>query len=371
MATLARSLDVAARIASRIARDVLRAEIGADGASALAAARGVAALGNERHEAVAREVASCAERLGVPVLFLKGMALHLTHRTPIDSRSSSDVDVLVADRSLPALAHALQREGFRPDLGGPACEHQLPALHRAAGECVDLHRFLPGVRLPGDRGFAGALSLARRELLEPVAELAGECFVPAPAVLAAHALVHGLAQHGFAPGSYPGTRMLADLLDLGWGDAGASLHYDQAVGLTSHVRSDEARAVWVLCAALRAGETFPAILRSDGSPAHVLLAHVLAGATDPTYREALKLRTLGSSPSRLPRPLAWARDAVRALSPTRAQIEALHGGRSSLLRASARRLARPFDLARRAIRAARSAAQVRGRPRTRWARIKE
>jgi putative nucleotidyltransferase-like protein len=305
----------------------------------------------------------------VPLVVLKGMALHLTRRTPIDSRAASDVDLLVADRSLPALAEALEREGFRPDAGGPACEHQLPALHRASGECVDLHRFLPGVRLPGERGFAGASSLARQGLLDPVAELGVECFVPAPAVLAAHALVHGVAQHGFAPGSYPGTRMLADLLDLGWGDGEASSRYDEAVGLTSHVRSEEARAVWALCAALRAGESLPAILRSDGSPAHVLLAHILAGAEDPAYREALKLRALGSSPSRLPRSLAWIRDAARAMAPTRAQIEALHGGRSSLLRTSARRLARPFDLARRAFGAARRAGQVR-RPRARWARMK-
>jgi hypothetical protein len=366
---VARRLDLAARIAARIPRDALREEIGADGASSLAASRGVVALGNERHLEVAREVAGCAALLGTPLVFLKGTALHLTERTSLDSRTSSDVDVLAAEDDLQVLADALLREGFRPDDGGPPCEHQLPALYRGPGESIDLHRFLPGVRLPGERTFAGAGSLARRGLLRPLPGLAGECSAPSPAVLAAHALVHGVAQNGFAPGSYPGMRMLGDLLDLGVREADAGSLCDEAASFASHVRPGEVQAVWALCAALAAAEPFPPVLRPRGRPADVLLAHIVAGATDAAYRDSLKLRALGGGPSRLPRALAWTRDAARALYPSRAHLEALHGGPLPTLRATALRLARAFRLAGRALRSARSVATVRRRPRMPWARI--
>jgi len=366
---LARRLDLAPRIASRIAREALHAEAGPSGAAAFAAARGVAALGNERHESVAREAAVCAAGLGIPVVLLKGVALHLTGRTPIDARASSDVDLLVPEGSLDVLSQALYRQGFRPDRGGPTCEHQVPSLHRASGECLDLHRFLPGVRLPGERGFAGMHALGRHGLVERAPSMPGDAFVPAPGLLAAHALVHGVAQHGFAPWSYPGTRMLADLVDLGWGDAAGRPAFDEAVRLVSHVAPPEARAVWDTCAVLREGALLPSVLRGDGSPAHALLAHVLAGATDPAYRDALRLRALGSSPSRLPHAFAWVRDAARAMAPSRAQTEALHAGPASPLRVAVLRLARPFDLAGRALRATVSAARLRLRPRRVGARM--
>jgi hypothetical protein len=361
-AALARSLDLAARIAARTPRPRLGEEVGLHGARALTAAQGVAALNNERLLDIVREVAGCAAEVQVPIVLLKGMALHWTGRTPVDARAASDVDVLVAEPHLAAIDDALRRQGFRATDGGPPCEHQLPAFQREPGEAVDVHRFLPGVCLKGKRGFAGTPSLRERGLLVRLADLPGEAWAPSAPVLAAHVLVHGIAQHGFAPQSYPGTRMVADLLDLGVGDDDSVDVWNQATRFTSgHVDDDEAGAVWDLCVRLRKGEPLPEVLRPRERPSDALLAHILAGALDPAYRRALKLRVLGSGPSLLPRPLAWARDAAQALWPTRRQIEGLHGERVTALGALALRAARPFDLAWRAWQASRSAAAVRGR----------
>jgi hypothetical protein len=191
---------------------------------------------------------------------------------------------------------------------------------------VELHRFLPGVRLRGAPGFATAEELAERDLLRsPTGALHG-CWVPSRDVLGAHALVHGIAQHGLSPRSYPLMRMLADLVDLGWGAPGHGEAAAAAADLTArHVSRDEREAVLDLCRRLRAGEALPDRLTRRAGPAHRLLGHVLAGSLDPSYSDSLKLRALGSGPSLSPRPLVWLREAGRALFPGRARMEALHG----------------------------------------------
>ena len=174
----------------------------------------------------------------------------------------------------------------------------------------------------------------------------------------AHALAHGVAQNGFAPGSYPGTRMLADLLDLGMGDPDAGSLWDEVSRLVSHVRPGRSRAVSALCAGLRTAEALPGVLRRDGPPAEVLARpHRRGGHRPRLSRVRSSFARSGADP---PAFLPWrgSRDAARALCPSRAEVEGLHGGPLGALRATGLRLARPFDLA--AARPARRPARGRG-----------
>jgi Uncharacterised nucleotidyltransferase len=359
---LSRALDLGPRIALRNSRAALDQELGAAEARALVAALGATILSSETLLRTTREVAEAAAELGVTIVVLKGMALHLTGRTPIGARGASDVDVLVSDADLPAIAGALERRGFRADRGGPPCEHQLPGLQRGPGENVDVHRFVPGVCLPGHRGFADVTGLERCGLLDPLPALAGRSFAPALPVLAAHALVHGIAQHGFAPQSYPLMRMVCDLVDLGVGRPSAAAMWAAATTLAhGYVDAAETAATWELCERLSAGAPVPSVLRGDTITADTLLAHILASAQDTAYRDSLRLRVFGSAPSLLPRPVAWLRDVARSLWPSDAHLRALSAGRPRLFGLVGARLGRPVTQARRAARACWSAARIRRR----------
>lgn len=362
-APLARLLDLAPRIAERTEPRILEGDLGAEGARALRASQGVAALDTTRLLDLCHEVAATAARIRVPVVFLKGMALHLTGRTPVGARIACDVDVLAPRDGTAALSAALRVAGFSAFRGAVSCDHQLTPLGRRPGETVEIHRFLPGIRLPGEPAFATAEGLTARDLLDRLS-LPGEAWAPKATLLAAHALVHGIAQHGFAPRSYPMTRMLADLMDLSWGDREHEARREEALALVvEHVGREEALAAWDLCGRLRDGESVGPAVGDAGPPLSRLLAHVLAGALEAEYADSLKIRVLGSGPSHLPHPLAWARDAARAVWPTREQMEGLRGQPMSTGGILAARCARPFDLAGRAWRAARRAARVRNRAR--------
>jgi hypothetical protein len=359
---LARALDLAPRIAVRTDRATLEAELGAEAARMLLAIGAVAQLSTEALLDLAREVVDVARRASVELVFLKGMALQLTGRVRPGARWACDVDVLVPSARIADLAAALADRGYQ-ELTAPACEHQWAPLRRPSGETVELHRFLPGVRLTGESGFATVEGLRRQGLLIPLPDFGRTATAPSETVMAAHALAHGIAQHGFAPGSYPMSRMLADLQDLGWGDDG---HADVRASVLSMIERDvdegEVNAAWDLCAALRHGETPPSWIRSDAPLPWRLLAHVLAGALDARYRDGLKLRALGSGPSVLPRSLAVVRDAARSLWPSHARLAALHGRPVGDLGMVALRIARPFDVAWRAVRATWNAATAGGRP---------
>jgi len=364
-AALSRTLDLAPRIGARVPRDRLEAELGVVAARTVVSTYGVARLSWDALALLARAACAAAGEVGTPVVFLKGTALVLTGASLPGSRWAADVDVLVPEKHLDPLAAALRAKGFVSVGGLPECEHQLPPLQSPEGGTLELHRFLPGVRLPDEHGFATADALVAQGRLRPLDGLPG-ALVPDPVVLSAHALVHGIAQHGFAPGSYPLMRMLADLVDLGWGGGEGPRLEREALALTRrHVTEDEATAARVLCTMLEQGERVPAVLEGGAAPPLRLLAHVVAGALEPRYREALKLRVFGSGPSLLPRPLALVRDVARSLWPSRARLEALAGRHGSGFDAVVLRLERPFALAWRALRALRSAAALGGRSRTR------
>lgn len=355
---LASTLDLGPRIAARTPLEALQAELGEGGARSLLIANVKAALITAEILKCARLVAEAAAGLSVPVVFLKGVALRLTGVVEEGWRWLSDVDVLAPAGGARALAEALMSRGFRSD-GVPSQEQHLPPLKRGSLEMVELHNQVLGVRLSSRRRYATLEELQERGLLVLLPEMPGACFVPARELLVAHALAHGLAQHGLAPGSYPMTRMLADLVDLGLaGPDGARLLDAAHPWIARDVSRDETGAAMALCAALTKGDE-ALFAPESGRLEAVLLGHVAAGLTDDGYRTALRLAGLWGAPSGHARPIAWAITAFHTVFLTRAQVDMIYGRPRTELGYLGRRLARPLDLAWRLGRYAASAIRLR------------
>jgi hypothetical protein len=363
----ARLLDLDARIASRLDSAALAAELGAEGAAALLAARAAAAAAALLVEAAAREVAALAAALDQPLVLLKGAALAALGVAAAGSRRAGDLDLLAPAGREGVLQAALLARGFAPT-GLPGHEHQLPPLRAPSGAVVEVHRMVLGVRPAGGRS-ATLADLDGRGWLEPAPGLPAGLRVPARPVLAAHALVHGLAHHGHQPEGYPLARTLADLADLGAsGPAAAAadggrvrsewrreeLEARAAALVAADVAPAEAAAAFALARALAAGD-LDALAARPEAPAARLLAHLLAGASDPGYRQALKLRLLAPPLTDRGRLAGRAAAVLGALWLTRAQVDAVYGRPAHPLGYLGRRLARPFDLARRLLRAVRAA----------------
>jgi hypothetical protein len=332
---LARSFEVSARIATRRGRERLAAEVGEEAAEGFARdRRSAAAVGMRLMEEV-RRVAVVAAPLGIPLVLLKFAALEGTGLLAPGSRGACDVDLLAPGGRVRELWEALAAAGWRGS-GLPEAEHQLPALVRPEGGAVEIHRHLPGVRLEGTAS-ADHRALERLGMLRPLPGLPGRCAAPEPEVLAAHALVHGLGQHGYWPASYPLLKMVADLIDL---DAlgGRALSW-----VARDVPPPEAAAARRLVHRLAAGED-PAGWPPEGNDEEVLLRHLLAGRLDPGYEQALRLGLFRPQPSERSRPVQLARAVLGALFLTDAQIDAVYGAPRTRLGYLGRRLARPFDL---------------------------
>jgi hypothetical protein len=337
---LARRFEVSARIAVRQGRQRLAAELGEEAAAGFAGDRARAAAVGMRLMEEVRRVAGVAAALGVPLACLKFAALEGTGLLAAGSRGACDVDLLVPGERAGELWRALLAAGFRGS-GLPEAEHQLPALIGPQGGVVEIHRHLPGVRLAGAAS-ATFEALAAAGLLRPLPDLPGRCAAPTPEVQAAHALVHGLGQHGYWPSSYSLLKMVADLLDLGAAGPGA-LTDRAAAWVARDVSADEAAAVRRLTRRLAAGED-PAGWQGGEEE---LLRHILAGRLDAGYADALRLGLFRPQPSERSRPVQLARAVLGAVFLSDAQIEAVYGRPRSRLGYLGRRLARPFDLLRR------------------------
>src|SRR3954451_1112145 len=97
---LARRFEVAARIAARQGRERLAGELGPEAAAGLARERAAAAAVAMRLMAAAGQIAAVAAPLGIPLAFLKLVALEGTGLLAAGSRGACDVDVLApADRA--------------------------------------------------------------------------------------------------------------------------------------------------------------------------------------------------------------------------------------------------------------------------------
>ncbi len=361
---LARRFEIAARLAARLPRERWVEEVGERGAAELRRERSAAVAAEVRLLDLAREVATAAAAAGTPVALLKFAALAASGAAAPGSRPACDVDLLAPAAGAAALQAALLARGWSAS-PLPAGGHQLAALASPAGPAVELHLHLPGVRL-GRRGRSATYEdLARAGLLAPLPGWPAACRLPAREALAAHALAHGIAQHGFAPDAYGLLKMLGDLVDLGMDEALA----ERAGALVAaDVAAVEVAAARRLAAALAAGEDLGPRLAAGAAPGEpageiVLLRHALAGRLDPRYRAAMKLRRR-PQPGDGPRALAAARAVWDAVFLSRAQVAAIYGRPAGRWGYLGRRLARPFDLALRlAAYAAGSVARRRGAPR--------
>jgi hypothetical protein len=329
---VARRFEVSARIAVRQGRERLRAEVGEETAAGFARDRARAAAVGMRLMGEVRRVAEVAAELGCPLACLKLAALEGSGLLAAGSREACDADLLAPAERVEELWQALTAAGFHGS-GMPEAEHQLPALKGPQGGVIEIHRHLPGVRLEGGAS-ATWEALDRAGLLLPLPDLPGRCAAPAPEVLAAHVLVHGLGQHGYWPSSYSLLKMVADLQDL------EALDRRAEAWVARDVSETEIAAVRRLLERLTAGED-PA---GWTGPEEELLRHILAGRLDAEYAGALRLGLFRPQPSERSRPAQLARAVLGAVFLSDAQIDAVYGRPRTRLGYLGRRLARPFDL---------------------------
>lgn len=361
---LATRLGVVSRIADRLGPERLRDDLGGEAATEALAAYRREAVAATRLLALSRLVCSVAAREGIRIVPLKFAALCLSGAASPAWRPAADVDVLVANEDAGRLVAALAAEGFLVS-DGPAYAHQHPPLHHPRGGMLELHRTIPGVRLaPGSReaGLGDVIgSGLTRELEDPAG---GTLPVPVPALLAAHAIAHGVYQHGLEPAAYPPLRMLADLQDLA---ASAGRGADEVLAralplVAAEVAAEDARAAWALPGRL-AREGARAVLADAASPEACLLGHFLRGALDPEYARSLKLRSISTLPSDRRGPLGLLRQAWDAVALEPSQTRKLYGARTRAAHLAALAL-RPFHLAvklvRYALASVRHSRQARG-----------
>jgi hypothetical protein len=365
----ARRFEVSPRVAARLGRSRLAAELGSEVAAGFQRDLLATAAQGLRLQALLMDVAAVAAGRSIPLVLLKFAALEASGALVPGARAACDLDLMAPPERARELQEVLVAGGFRAS-GLPDSEHQLPALIHPAGGVLEVHRLMLGVR-PDGAGSATVATLERAGLLVPAADLPG-CFLPAREVQMAHVLVHGIGQHGFWPDSYPLLRTLSDLADLGFHDEAAAPLARRATGLVARdVSEAEAEAVRQLCAALVAGQDLvlsgregaplsrsagegpgeggPSSrsaegARSAGEGARLLLLHILAGRLAPDYASALRLSLFRSQPSDRRPAVRLVRSVLGAVFLSRAQIDAIYGPPRHPLGYLGRRLARPFDL---------------------------
>ena len=327
----AQALGLAERIGGRSGDERLIAELGHVAAARLLLARSRTRSRTTALLEAAREVAECAAAAGISVVALKGAALHLGGYVALGARPAGDVDVLVLPDRASALSERLAARGWRK-LSVASADHQLSPLVDATGRVVELHRYIPGVRVPaGGKRFARLGALEVGGLLDLLSTGTAGMLLPSRQLLIAHVTAHAIAQHGFAPGSYPLTRALADLCDLGVAEGGNESVWRL---VARDVSPGELAAVESLCRLLGEGDlTF---LTAQASVSRVLLTHAIAGAFDDAYRDSLTLPALLHRLAEDSRVLAIVRSGWRAvrfprhgITVARRVARALARGRSS------------------------------------------
>lgn len=307
--TLGTALDLLERIAARTPREVILRDLGPSAAAVVRSAFEAACLHTALQRRVHQDVLCANEKIGAPVVFLKGAALDLAGLVRTGSRLSADVDVLVprtAARGLVAslldLGYTCPRERRSP--------HHLPPLRSPSGMPLELHTEVPGLRL-GRARRPDADDLAAENGLRAVADVSGRAFIPTRPFLVAHAVVHGVDQHGLHPDQYPFARMLCDLSDLGVTPADLAEWHPLVDGDVS--RREAAACVDLVSLLADSHQVDP--LGDPKSAAGTLLRHLLAGTCD-SYRKAIEARSVlqrGFAPRRR----RLLRQAWRALSRAR------------------------------------------------------
>ena len=243
---LVRLFGTAARIAARHSEALLSRELGPENTVELRASRLRAVASQLRCEAAMEQVAELARGASIPLVYLKFAALSLAVELTEGSRDVGDLDVLVEGGQGQELHELLLGNGWRvTDLPPP--EQHLESIGHPLYGLVEVHRVIPGVQV-GLSGVSATLgALEEGGLIEALEDRPG-CWVPARACLVAHAMTHGLVQHGDAPASYPALRVFADLIDLGLGGEEGEALASEAAPLISRVLPEE--EVMARCRAL-------------------------------------------------------------------------------------------------------------------------
>lgn len=339
---LAGTLDLAVRIGARTPRALLEDELGENGADRFFEAHRQAAARCLLIENLCTSVAETVSDLGVSGVFLKGAAMLLAGHQPAGSRSMADIDVLTRQLDAPDLQQRLQSLGWR-EIPGPSGEHQLQLLTHTSGLGLEVHTMVRGVRVAGSHS-ATIDELLAGNLCAPLDGPLQGCFRPADELLLAHFLVHGIAQHGLKPRSYPMTRLIADAQDL----CSERERWDELLPkampwIGRDVSGEEAEAVRDLALRFRGGEKSAEIAAAGGFAGH-LLRHILGGVLDDRYRQSLRLRSLAHPLAARSRARTLARDAFHTVWLTRPQVEMLYGTPSTPFAYWGWRLWRPVDL---------------------------
>lgn len=342
----ARLLGLLPRVVDRLGPERLAAEVGPEAAEKALEGYRASALGSAKRVALARLVGRVAGRNGIRVVALKHAALCLAGVSSPAARSAADADVLVSDIDAARLTEALAEEGIVVS-DAPGYDHQHRPLIHPRGGVLELHRTVPGVRLSPREREVNLELVVERGLATPLS--AGEpcLFVPRLHVLLAHALAHGLFQHGLEPAAYPAFKLLADVADLS--RCGGEGLLEEALALVAaEVNEDDARAAWALPSLIRERGAAGVFDRPESAEAR-LLAHFVRGALEPEYGASIRLRSVLALPSDRAGLGGLLREAWRAVAINRAQARELYGATSPAGYALA--LAwRPFHLAGKLVR---------------------
>lgn len=349
------ALGLLPRIYARVAANVLRAELGASFDDAVRASHGSVARGLLL-ERTLRLVDESARTLGVSYALLKGSAIVRHLGSHLGARGACDVDVLVRPADAQRLHGELRRRGF----SAPTPTHpyfHLPLLSEPWGGAIELHTCLPDVRLGPHQPEATLDDLIEQDRAIPSAAASDRALLPDAETLLAHALAHGLAQHGYAPAGYPLLRMVADVSDLAPRlPTGARERVLR--GLAPAVPADEVLAVFHIADALVEGRI--ASLWTGNQGTSRLLRHMVLGPFDADYARGLKLQG-ALHELRGSRSLGALREYARStFALPEADVPRIYGdgaaGNEQRLK-----LLRPFDVAWRILRMLPDAAKIQAR----------
>lgn len=336
---LARRLDLSARIGGRLRLEQLEEELGHEQAVSFKHDHLATAAREGVFERSVTLLAEIARETGTPLVLLKHAALRAARITKPGWRRAGDVDVLVPARLARPFYETLSNRGYRWN-GTRAYEHQLPQLLDPYDTLIEIHRHIPGLQLPGADRFVTADDLLNAGLVTRE----GGALVPAPAVLAAHAVAHGLLQNAGAPRSSSPLRIVADCIDLLERDPRALVG---ATRLLSPVLDAQAlETIGELTELFARG----AIEEAKGN-VRKLFCHMVASQLDDDYERRLSLLTITRPLSQHARWRASLNAAFVALFPDRTAMTLLYGGSRSSLERGFFRLTRPLVLLSRTVRA--------------------
>ncbi len=345
----ARSMALGGRIAARWPHQLLERTLGAPGAEACRMDRRRSAAAELQAEAVVENISAVVVALDMPVVFLKGAALVMDGLILSGSRGLGDVDVLAPEGREQLLQDRLKGEGCVEPDDLPSGEHQLQALGHPLGLAVEVHLCLRGVRCSG-RDSATFSDLDDLGLTRRIEGLPGDARMPGLDLLLAHAVVHGLAQHGLNPKGYPMLRFVADIVDLDLAGAVESGAFERWMPwIEQDVSRREVEALADMCRRLVGSEGVAGIWPGSDDAA-LMVRHLVLGAVDIEYRDSLRIRSLASVMPSRGRSATLLKTVWGATVLTRGQVEALYGKPRSSWGYWGYRLWRPFDLIGRILR---------------------